>query len=458
MPERPRHVPVRIGDQIDLDIEAMADGPDALGRAGGYVVLVEGALVGERVRVEITSAARKFGRGRVRRILRPSADRVDPRCRHAHRCGGCQWQHISDAAQLRLKAERIQKELRRALSGELPDVTEPISPADRFGQRHKVALQLASGPRGEPVPAMHRPRQLELVELVECPTTAPQAWSLATRAIDLLGRLREPVDEPLGQAGVLRSVLVRRAAGTGEQHLVVVATRRPRGLPDLVEEMHRLGATTVSLNLNDGPAGRLLGRTTEVLGGPRRIREQVGDETYLVSPDAFFQTSPHGAAALVRLVRRILQPTRADVVLDCGGGLFALPLARSAGEVVGIEESPVAVGDAQGAVRFAQLDNVRIERGVVERVLGNFGRGGMPRPTLCVMDPPRQGAHPDALRQIARLRPRQIAYVSCDPVALARDLAALQSQGYAVRTVHPVDMFPHTSHVEAVADLSLRSV
>lgn len=446
--------PLRRGELVDLEVETLASGPDALARRGGYVVLLPGALPGERVCARVTSAARKFGRAQVDRVLRAAPERTVPRCRHFLACGGCHWQHLRYDGQLRAKAQRLHRELLHALGADAPPVLPAVAAPAPWGQRHKVALHLLPGPRGAPVPALHGLRDRGLVELAECPAAAPAAFALGRRAIALLGRLGASLYDPATGLGELRSVLVRRAASTGESHLVVVASARPRGLAALVPELLAAGATTVSLNLNDGPAGRLLGPRTEVLAGPRRIRERLDDTTFCISPDAFFQTSPAGAAALLDAVRAALQPRPADVLADlyCGVGLFALPLARAVRAVVGIEESATAIGDAAASARLNGRHNVQWVRAAVEHGLARLGRG-LPRPDLCVLDPPRAGCTPAALRRLAGLAPRRLAYVSCDPAALARDLALLRPLGYRATAVLPVDMFPHTHHVEAVATI-----
>ncbi len=453
MPERHEPAPIRRGDHVNLTVETLADGPDALARIGSYVVLVPGVLPGERVRAEVTSGSRKFGRARPIHIDQRSPDRVDPRCRHFLQCGGCHWQHAAYPAQLRYKQERLRKELEFALGADVPPIAQTIGAPDPYGQRHKVALHLLPDDRHGLQMALHRLRDLSLVALRECPAAAPPALALARRAIELLATLRlRPYDAETGE-GLLRSVLVRHAAATGQSHLIVVAGDELPELRDLAGDLQAAGATTVSLNVHREEPERLLGPQTTVIAGPRRIDERIDGTTYCISPDAFFQTSPAGAQALVRTVTDWLQPRAADTIVDlyCGGGLFALPLAAIAGTVIGIEASATSIADAEAGAKRNRRRNARFLRGAVEQVLPRLGRGDLPRPDLAVLDPPRAGAVPAALQQLAAQRPRRIAYVACEPKALARDLAILRDLGYAASRVVPVDMFPQTWHTEAVA-------
>ncbi len=452
MPRRDLPAPVRRGDRLRLAVDALGDGPDALAHIDSYVVLLPGAIPGEEVRAEITSAARKFGRARLLGVERRSPERTEPRCRHFLACGGCHWQHIDYAAQLEHKRQRVHKELAYALADKAPPV-EPCRPAAApYGQRHKVALHALPDRRLGIAPALHALRELDLVPIDECPSAADRPLRLAQGAMRLLARAGVAAWDPVRDWGLLRSVLVRTAISTGQSHLIVVARDDRLDLEPMVHELMAMGATTISLNCNDGDESRLLGRHTRVLAGPERIDERLHDTHYCISPTAFFQTSPAAAAELVTIVEQFLRPGSADIVADlyCGGGLFALPLSLRAREVVGIEESPVSIADAEAGARRNRSRNVRFVRGAVEAAAARLGRD-LPRPSLVVLDPPREGCAPQALQHVAALRPARIAYVACDPRALARDLHALAALGYAARSVVPVDMFPQTWHVEAVA-------
>ncbi|GAB4138653.1 MAG: 23S rRNA (uracil(1939)-C(5))-methyltransferase RlmD [Planctomycetota bacterium] len=444
---RPSHIPVRAGENLELAIERMADGPDGFARKGGYALLVEGGLPGERVLAKVTSAARRFGRARVVEVLSPSPDRVEPPCRHFADCGGCQWQHASLPAQRAWKRERLRSALAHALGDAAIEVGPCLFPA--AGRRHKIALHLRNRGR-ELQPCLHRRRSLDLVEILECPACDEEGLSLAFAAVDELSRLGEPAFDP-ERGGVLRSVLVRRSASTGESHVVVVATRRPRGIERAAERIQAAGASSVSWNQNDGPPGRLLGRRTFPLAGPRRIVERVAGIDLRISASSFFQTSPAAASMLVDRVIAGLQPTAADSAIDlfCGAGLFTLPLARSCEIALGVEQDEGAISDARESAAANGVANAEFVRGSALARL----RRPLPRVSLAVLDPPRAGCGEEVARSLARLRVRRVAYVSCEPASLARDLASFAAQGLVPVSVTPVDMFPHTSHVEAVAIL-----
>ena len=444
--------PVQRGDRVRLSIETLADGPDALAHIDGYVVLIPGALPGERIRAEITSAARKFGRARVAYIDEASLERVEPACRHFLECGGCHWQHIDYAAQLRFKQKRVEKELAWALGEHAPTVSDTVANKEPYGMRHKVALQVLPDRSHGMVPALHALRELDLVALHECPASADKPLRLAKETIALLADLRIEAWDPVSDRGELRSVLVRTAEATGQSHVIVVARYDMPEVERIAQDLMAKGATTISVNYNDGPESRLLGTQTVRVTGPDRIDEQIGGVHYCISPTSFFQTSPFAAGLLVKLVQEMLAPKATDIVADlyCGGGLFSLALAARSREVIGIEESPVSIGDADAGQRRNRIRNVRFVRGPVEAHAARLGKD-LPKPDLIVLDPPREGSGTEVLQHIAALRPRKIAYVACDVGALARDLRLLHTMGYAASRVVPVDMFPQTWHIETVA-------
>jgi 23S rRNA (uracil1939-C5)-methyltransferase len=442
---------VQKGELRTVTAEALGT-TDAVARVDGYVVLVPGLLPGERALVRITSATRKFGRGELVSVLAPSPDRVDPRCRHFLECGGCHLQHLAYPAQALHKQQRLQRTLQHALGDDAPEVRPMLVPADPYGQRHKVALHL-TGDGPTLAGGFRMARSPDLVVLEECPASDPQAFALARATITQLRSLGLPATDRPG--GVLCSVVVRRAAGTGEACVLIVVTHPVRGLKALCPVLRDLGATTVAANVHDGDTAQLLGHDTIVLAGPERIRERIGRVTYCLSPASFFQTAPWGAERLVGLVHQALAPKPRENVLDlyCGGGLFALALAPSCASVLGIEENPVSAGDAVEAAELLGLENVRILTGRVEDRLRTLARTGAARPDKIVLDPPRTGCGPELAAAIARLGAAAIAYVSCDPDALAADLQSFHQHGYRTAAVTPVDMFPQTHHVEAVAEL-----
>jgi 23S rRNA (uracil1939-C5)-methyltransferase len=455
--QRPRDIPVVRGDQVTLDVEGLGDGPDGLARIDQYVVFGPGVLPGERATVEITSAARKFGRGELVKLQTTSEDRVEPRCAHFLACGGCHRQHQHYDAQLLGKQQRLQKAIDRALGDTAPVVGPTIAAASPYGERHKIAVHLRHDSRGRLVAGFHRLRSPELTQVHECPASDPLAWDLVERTVELLGSLGHRAWDPwFAPQELLRSVLVRTTTDS-EAHLVLVATAPGiPGLDTLFAALHAAGATSISVNHNPTEPARLLGPDTELVSGRPFVHELLHGLAYRIGPTSFFQTSPRMAERLIDGVIDWLQPDRHDDVGDlyCGGGLLTLPLAQRARSAFGIERNGRAVDDARASAQRNRIDNVIFRAGDVGGWLAACRRGDLPRPHLVALDPPREGMAPDVLAALAQLAPRRLAYVSCEPDTLQRDLRALHDHGFAVQSVTPYDMFPQTCHVESLACLA----
>lgn len=460
--ERPREPggrakPIHVGDEISVEVESLADGPDALCRVGDYVVFVAGALPGEKVLVRVTNAGRKFGRASLLRIERVSADRVGPKCPHFLECGGCHFQHLAYPKQLEHKTARLTKALSHTLRRTSLPIVPMAAPESPWGQRNKIALQIV-GRAGEADPGFFRMRSRDVVPIKECPVQDPAGTALAFKAVQVVNRVGLEPWREWDDRGVVKSLVVR-SMGTRQSHVTVVSreTHLPRE-ERLVRELSRSGATTVSINVNDRPGPQLMGRETYVLAGPPRIVEEIGGLKYLSSAGAFFQTSAWGAAFLADAVRRLVGAPEGARVIDLysGGGLLSLALADAGAEVVGIEENPSAASDARASARANGLEDRAIfATGQAESLVRDLQRER--RPYAVVLDPPRDGCDPRVIDAVARLAPQRIVYVSCEPTSLARDLALFQSAGYETVRVEPLDMFPHAFHVEAVVVLEPRA-
>jgi tRNA/tmRNA/rRNA uracil-C5-methylase (TrmA/RlmC/RlmD family) len=405
---------------MELGLDRIASGGGCVGRApDGRVVFVRHALPGERVLAQVTSATRSFLRADAVQILDPSEDRVKPPCAHAGpgKCGGCDWQHVSLPAQRALKADLIEEQLHRlAHLDQRVEVEEVPGAPDGLGWRTRV--RFAVDRTGQVGFYRHRSHAVEPVE--QCP--------IAVAAIGQLG------------VGV--------ALWRGAHHLEVTAS--PDG-----------GVPVVSVETG---RNRLVGRPVPgaglVVNGrtqkrPSRVHFDVLGHRFEVSPGVFWQVHPGAATVLSRCVLEGLAPRRGERVADlyAGAGLFTVPLARAvgpSGSVVAVERSGRAAGDAvRSTSGLTQVDVVRA--GVTPALVASR----LGRPDLVVLDPAREGAGRAVMGSLLALDPppRRIAYVSCDPASLARDLAIALEAGWNLGSLRAFDLFPMTEHVELVAFL-----
>jgi 23S rRNA (uracil1939-C5)-methyltransferase len=401
--------------EFDLQLTGMANGGEALGRRDGQVVFVPYGLPGERARVRLVEAKRRYSRAEIVEVLDPSPDRVTPRCRHFGECGGCYWQHADYAAQLLFKQEIVRDALMRI--GHLADVSvaETVASPQPWNYRNHVQFAVADdGSLGFKARRSHR-----IVPIEECHLLHPLIEELLV-SLDL-------------EFPELRQLSVRVGAATDDAMIILHTTSE-----DMPEIEVDLPLSVVAVP----PTG-----LPQVLAGRGYLVEGLAGREFRIGATSFFQVNTEQAESLVRLVREALRPEPTDLLLDlyCGVGTFALAMAGEVAGVLGIEESEGAIVEA--IWNSEGIDNVEFVAGKAERLLSSVAESF----DLVIVDPPRAGVDKSALDALVEMEPKRIAYVSCDPAALARDARRLAEGGYRLERVTPVDMFPQTYHVESVA-------
>ncbi len=449
---------------MTVTISGLHPSGDGLATWQGRTVRVPGTIPGERV--EIERGAR--GTARLLAVIESSPHRVGPPCRHFGPCGGCTWQHIAYPHQLRLKQQLLHDLLDASLGPASPRVASIVpTPTDApdgtpWGYRHKVHFVFGPGTRDRPLTMGHFGRGTRtIVPVTECPVHAEPGNRLAFAVRDRLLEARVPGTDPATVRGLARHLVVRVGRRSGERVATLVvtsATPKPlRSVSQRIIEQETPDGWNV--NVHDGPGPYLFGSATRHVHGRERLREEIAGVSFLISPTAFFQTNVAAAEALVRLVLGHVDRHRPGHVLDlyAGAGLFSLPIARTGAHVIAVEENRAAVEDGRASQRFSQIpeDRCRFIAARVEGAFDDLARrgGGIDRIDLVVLDPPRQGCTPGVLRALGTAGIPRLVYVSCDPASLSRDLRELVAAGYRITSVQPVDMFPHTAHLETVAAL-----
>ncbi|BAS27228.1 23S rRNA (uracil(1939)-C(5))-methyltransferase RlmD [Limnochorda pilosa] len=445
------------GDRFELRVVDLNHSGDGVGRHEGFVFFVPGALPGERVAVEVDALHKRYGRARLVEVLEASPDRVAPPCPVYAGCGGCQLQHLSYPAELVWKRRRVEAALQRVggLQGVAVEPVWGMPSGEPWGYRNKVQFP-AGVAGGRLVLGFYRRGSHELVPTGDCLIQSPglvQAAGLCRRLADEAGL--EPYDEYTGQ-GFLRHVVVRESS-IPSQILVAWVTHTAAPIPDTVVEglvAGLPGLAGVVQNVQPEASNRILGSQEHLLWGRPYLEEHLGPFRFRLSIRSFFQVNRVQAERLYRLAVELAAPEPADAALDgyCGVGGITFFLAQEARFVWGVEENRQAVSDARENARRNRIGNARFAAARLEEWLPRRVREGF-RPNVAVVDPPRSGVRPEALDALAASTVRRLAYVSCDPETLARDLAHLVRKGYRVERVQPVDMFPRTAHVEAVAQV-----
>jgi 23S rRNA (uracil1939-C5)-methyltransferase len=430
----------RRGEQLTLDVETLAYGGRGVARMDGYVVFVADALPGDRVRAEVTKAKRGFAEARAIELLSPGPNRVAVSCEHGGEpCPGAPWQQLAYERQLAHKQSQADDALRRI--GKLDGYElEPIEPAvEQWRYRNKLEYSFGESD-GELVCGFHVRGRWDAVVGVEDCLLASKAGNRARNSVrDWARREGLPAYDRRAREGLLRNLVVREGRRSGELQTRLVTS--PADFPKPPVDLH---------TVIEGPSGGTDGPTGVL--GRERISEELAGLRFEISHSAFFQTNTEMAERLYGIAHEYAGLSGTERVFDlyCGIGTMGLTMARSAGEVWGLE----IVADAvENAARNAERNGIRNARFVcanartgIRPLLDDAGR-----PDLVVLDPPRAGLSQKIVRRVIECGAPRIVYVSCNPTTLAPNAAQLTEAGYRLRRVRPVDMFPQTPHIECVA-------
>jgi 23S rRNA (uracil1939-C5)-methyltransferase len=446
--------PVSKGEELVLSVDSLAFGGNGVARLNGFVVFVRRGLPGDTVRARVTKVKGNHAEAEAVELLAPGPARVDPPCDHFGACGGCRLQDLAYDAQLDAKATQVLDALER-LGGLEGATLEPIVPAvEAFGYRNKLEWSFTQTPAG-PALGFHRAgRWDEVLEIERCHIATPAGNAIrdAAREWARLEDLRA-YSQATGE-GFLRHLVVREGRNTGQALVVLVtAPGELRGARRLVETLRRVPEVrSVHHAVNDRPA-EVTNLPTTVLHGEGWIEEELLGRRFRVRPNAFLQTNTAMCERLYELVLEYAALTGGETVYDlyCGIGTIGLTLAERSLTVWGIEISEESVACALENAELNGITNTAFFAGEVGRAVAELvPRAG--RPDLVVVDPPRAGLSGKALRRVGALESPRLLYVSCNPTTLAADAAVLcRELGYRLERARPLDMFPHTPHVETVA-------
>ncbi|HZG86228.1 23S rRNA (uracil(1939)-C(5))-methyltransferase RlmD [Paenibacillus sp.] len=477
-PAARRELPVALHDLIELDIAGLAHEGEGVGRYEGFTLFVPGALPGERVRARVVETKKQYGRAELLAVLAASPDRVAPPCAVYARCGGCQLQHFAYGAQLRWKRQLVVDALTRigklqvepeggaSASSEVVSADDPPRPGivvhpvigmdEPWRYRNKAQVPIGFDlEEGGLVGGFYAQGTHRIVSTDECLIQHERNDDAVLAAKRIAREMGIEAYDEKSHTGWLRHLVAKVSFATGDLMLVLVATsRRTDGLDAYVERLRAELPQLVSLvlNVNNDRTSAVFGRETFTLWGTDVIFDAIGGIRFAISARSFYQVNPVQTERLYGTALDYAALTGVETVIDayCGIGTISLFLAQRAAQVYGVELIPDAVEDARANARLNDIENADFEVGRAEVVLPAWRRDGIDADVI-VVDPPRKGCDPALLDTLVAMAPERIVYVSCNPATLARDLAVLEAGGFRTVQVQPVDMFPHTGHVECVA-------
>jgi 23S rRNA (uracil1939-C5)-methyltransferase len=421
---------------MELTIEKLVYGGDGLAHHDGSTVFVPFVLPGEKISASTVERKKKFVRARVERVLQAAPERAPAPCPHFGTCGGCHYQHLPYEAQLKYKTEILRETLRRIgridWTGEIQTHQSPP-----WGYRNRAQWKIREVPgASNPSIGYFRANSTALCPVESCAVLSPLLLKTLLSLREALAREILPTE--------LREV--EAFAGADDTRLLLTATFSgfPSRRQQLAEAFRKVVLEIESLLFRDSSGERM------ELDGPGFVECEAGGSKYRVGHLSFFQVNRFLAGELADEVAN--QADRGSLALDlfAGVGLFALPVAKKFGRVVAVESNPAATRDLESNV--AGQGSVEIRTANVEHFLAKY----RDRPDLVVLDPPRAGLEPDALKHLNRIGSERIIYISCEPPTLARDLAAFVAAGYEISSVQLFDLFPQTFHIESVVRLRRR--
>ncbi len=463
------------GEEVTLEIESAAFRGKGVAKVDGLAVFVYGTAPGDVVKARIIKKKKNYREAKLLEVLEPSKDRIEPKCQHANVCGGCSWQHVPYAKQLEYKGQQVADHITR-LGGLSDTIIHPAMGSEsEFYYRNKMEYSFSNRRwltreeinRDEFVDdsgfaaGMHAPGRFDkILNLNECHLQREESFEILDFVRNYCIQYDIPPFDAMKHEGFMRHLMIRNSFHTDDFMVNLVTYQDDQELikklsDELLEKFPII--TTIVNNINDTKSPTSIGRIEKVIHGPGYIVDKIGDHTFKIHPNAFFQTNTAQAERLYETAREFADLKNGEIVYDlyCGVGTLSLFMSQKAEKVLGIELVDVAVQNAKFNAKENNIGNVSFIKGDMKDVFTQEMVDKFGAPDVLITDPPRAGMHPDVVKRLKELKVPKLVYVSCDSSTMARDLKEL-AEVYDVQEVQPVDMFPQTYHVEAVAKLRLK--
>jgi 23S rRNA (uracil-5-)-methyltransferase RumA len=453
-------VKIQLKQTFPLTIKRLGINGEGVGYFKKQVVFVPGALPGEEVVVEATKIHPKFAEAKIKNIRIKSPHRVKPLCPVYDQCGGCQLQHLDYQQQLKEKRDIVIQSLERhtKLNVEKLDIRETIGMENPWGYRNKSSFQVGEK-SGKVLAGLYGLNSHQLINIEQCAVQHSQT-NEATAAIKrILEELQIPIYNEKTNKGIIRTIVTRVGVQTGELQVVLITSQKELPKKELIIEriQKRLpNVKSIVQNINGENTSLIFGEETLSLAGEDFIQETLGDLQFELSARTFFQLNPTQTVKLYGEVKKAAQLTGKEKVVDayCGVGTIGLWLADQAAEVRGMDVIPESIEDAKKNAKRHGFTNTKYVPGKAEEVLPKWVKKGW-KPDVIIVDPPRTGLDNQLIQTILQVEAQKVIYVSCNPSTLAKDIETL-SKKYKVEFIQPVDMFPHTAHVECITHLKFK--
>lgn len=431
---------------IELTIDKIVYGGDGIGSYNGIKVFVPYSAPQDRLLVSITNQKKDYYIGRIREIIEPSPLRRNPPCIYYYSCGGCNFQHLTYDAQLVMRKLITNDTLQRVGKVFIP-ASNPAQASSEWHYRNKTQYPLAPPMKI----GFFRGKTHQVIDIEKC-LIHPEPFDQIRNSFKFaIKGAEETVYNENYHQGNIRHIIIRQGFNT-EEYLIIIVTKQSYLKTGIAQELSRYFPNIVGVvqNINPEKNNRILGDEFQCLYGRDHYFEKVFNKKFKVSAESFFQVNTAQTEIIAKLIKKFLAPQGTEHILDlfCGVGTFSIILAEFVTKVTGIEISPTAVADAKENLKLNAVKNVEFFCDTAEQGVKKFNRID-----AVILDPPRKGCSNELIQSIAGLKPQRIVYISCNPATLARDLAIFDQLGFEATEIEPVDLFPQTHHIEAVANL-----
>ena len=454
-------------DVLEVTITDIGNEGEGIGKVDGYTLFIKDAVIGDVVKAKIMKAKKNYAYAHLEGIVTPSPYRIEPKCRVARQCGGCQLQFMSYEKQLEFKAGKVRNNIIR-LGGfdaaQVDAAMEEILAMDNpFRYRNKAQFPIGTGRNGQPVTGFYAERSHDIIPSTECYIGTKENQQILQTILDYMKANQVPAYDEVTGRGTVRHVLIRKGFASGEIMVCLVINSHVKGGDYLRNQQAFItalrqikGMTSISVSINNEKTNVIMGAEIHTLWGTDTIQDTLCGLSFRISPLSFYQVNPVQAERLYDRAIEYAQLTGKETVWDlyCGIGTITLAMAGHAAHACGVEVIPQAIQDAQDNARENGIENADFYVGKAEEVLPEkYEKEGI-HADVIVVDPPRKGCDQTCLETMLKMQPERIVYVSCDSATLARDLRILCDGGYQLRKICPADMFPWTVHVETVVLMS----
>ncbi len=462
-------------ESIELEITDLAYGGKGVAKYNDFVIFVDYGLPGQKVKAKIRKKKRHYAEARIEEILVPSSEQINPPCPWFGVCGGCKWQHLNYSAQIEAKRKQVEDLLHRI--GHLKDIQVlPVLPAKEiYGYRNKMDFTFSNRRwilDDEPEDAdqdfalgMHVPGRFDkIIQIDNCMLQSDACNTLLKACSDWIRESGLPAYDPKSHQGFWRFLVMREGSNTDERMFNFITSgqfgeegkKEVKRLAEFLDEQD-VPIHSILHSMTDRLSEVAFGDQEILLKGKSNIRDTLKEKTFEISSNAFFQTNTRQAELLFQTLLDLAEFDGSEIVYDlyCGTGAIGIFIGDKVKNIIGIEVIEQAIEDAKRNALLNGLSNIEFILADMkdalketEEIIEKHGQ-----PDVIILDPPRGGTHPKTVKHLLKIEAPKIIYVSCNPSILARDLAILCEEMYSVKTIQPVDMFPHTPHIEVVAVL-----